>query len=136
MLLAFITLSALLWLKLSHVLTAPLNIFWESGTRSAGAAPGNRFGSEEFRGFAKSRLYLPPVDVLWTLVWERADAKLYARPTTAGKPLSPRVINEQIVKLKDFSEPLAKRTVGDEIWFLHHLRRLPAKVSGHGRLHG
>jgi Fe-S oxidoreductase/nitrate reductase gamma subunit len=116
MLLAFGAMSAFLWLKLSHILIAPLNIFWESGRLLRGQPREINLAEKNFGASKKEEFTFHQLMSLEACVGA-GRCELLCPAHTSGKPLSPREINEKIVKIKDFREPLSNRTVGEEIWF-------------------
>ncbi|MBI4765429.1 MAG: 4Fe-4S dicluster domain-containing protein [Deltaproteobacteria bacterium] len=115
MLLAFAAMSALLWLKLSHIVVAPLNIFWEGGRDLRGQPREINLAEKNF-GVSKKEDFTYHQLMSLDACVGAGRCEILCPAYNSGKPLSPREINEKIMKVKDLREPLAMRTVVDEIW--------------------
>jgi Fe-S oxidoreductase/nitrate reductase gamma subunit len=116
MLLAFTMISGFLWLKLSHIFVAPLNIFYESGRHLRGQPRSIDLGEKNFGVSKKSEFTYHQLMSLDACI-SAGRCEIVCPPCNTGKPLSPREINEKINGLHDFDHPIVEEVIGDEIWF-------------------
>ena len=115
MLLSFLTILALGWTKLSHVVLAPLNMF-----QQVGQTPGQLreiplsdeyFGTESLSDFTNKQL----ISIDACVSANRCEINCPAY--NSGKSLSPRLIMEKLQKVKNYKASLVGDTVSeDELW--------------------
>jgi Fe-S oxidoreductase/nitrate reductase gamma subunit len=115
MLISFLTIAALGWAKLSHIVLAPLNLFHQ-----ALQAPGrlreielseDYFGTENLSGFTQTQLISIDACV------SAGHCEINCPAFNSGKPLSPRTIMEKMQKINDFNTSLVGDIITeDELW--------------------
>lgn len=115
MFISFLTITALGWSKLSHIIMVPLNLF-----NQALQTPGrlreielseDYFGTENLSGFTKTQLISIDACV------SAGHCEINCPATNSGKALSPRTIMEKMQKTSDFNTTLVGDLITeDELW--------------------
>lgn len=114
MLLAFIMMTALGWTKLSHILTVPLNLFYQArqqpGRLRETNMAGKDFGAARLKDFTKTQLISVDACV------SAGRCEINCPAFKSAKPLSPRVLMEKL-QSSDDETPLVGEIISVEaLW--------------------
>lgn len=115
MFISFLTITALGWSKLSHIIMVPLNLFNQAlqkpGRLREIELSEDYFGTEDLSGFTRTQLISIDACV------SAGHCEINCPASNSGKALSPRTIMEKMQKISDFKTTLVGDIITeDELW--------------------